>query len=950
MWKKSLISLFAMFGIFFISSCALNWDKSSRNISLINITSFRLDNLYSGTIAGRYIAVVVPKGTSVKAMVPEIKYTGASISPDTGVAQDFTQPVIYTVLGPISATQPEPSSEDYTVIVVEETEIRNDVVSGGGTPEQLSSSNDILVFAMDDQLCSTANSENEIVCSVSFSTDVTTISPVVIVSSKATISPASGQSTDFSSGAVDYTVTAEDGSIKMYSVSVRVSTPTDKDILAFRIGSSAGIIDEGVEPATITLTVPYDTDVETLTPIITKTGVSVSPESGVSHDFTSPVDFTVTAQDTSTKIYRVTVTKSTPPASIPEMSPASGMYASDQSVTITSSDSADIYYTIDGTTPAVGVGSTAHYTTAIPVAGDGTFKTIKAIAVKSGMTTSSVVSNSYSINYAAVSMPTMSLASGTYSSDQSVTITSSDSADIYYTIDGTTPAVGVGSTARYTTAIPVAGDGTFKTIKVIAVKSGMTTSSVVSNSYSINYAAVSMPTMSLASGTYSSDQSVTISTTTASADIYYTIDGTTPTTSKTHYTGDAISVAGDGTFKTIKAIAVKSGMTNSSVATSTYTILYSEVSSAPTISPASGSYFSAFNVTITSANPSADIYYTTDNSTPTEGGGSSTHYTVPIPVSGNTAVTIKAKAFYSSHNITSSVATASYTLFVAGGSTAFDMGGVSFNMIGVPGGLTTLTGTTDNGTATVANAYQIGQTEVTYNLWRVVRVWAQANKGYTFGNLGREGSTGTIGAAPITTGQPATMISWRDAMVWMNALTEYYNATNGSDPDYTCAYYQSDGTTPIRISTTSTTITASTPGSQDAPYVLTGATGFRLPSSNEWELAARYKDGTNWTPGSYASGATAAYTDVTATGLVAWHSVSATHVVQIKAANALSLYDMSGNVWEWNFDWYTSGSYRVIRGGDWLDGADYVRVGLAYNSIPYTTRYDIGFRVARTTP
>ena len=61
---------------------------------------------------------------------------------------------------------------------------------------------------------------------------------------------------------------------------------------------------------TITLTVPYGTDMENLTPAITHTGVSVSPPAGVPNDFSEPnVEYTVTAANGSTKTYRVTVTE-----------------------------------------------------------------------------------------------------------------------------------------------------------------------------------------------------------------------------------------------------------------------------------------------------------------------------------------------------------------------------------------------------------------------------------------------------------------------------------------------------------------------------------------------------------------------------------------------------------------------------------------------------------------
>ena len=79
---------------------------------------------------------------------------------------------------------------------------------------------------------------------------------------------------------------------------------------------------------------------------------------------------------------------------------------------------------------------------------------------------------------------------------------------------------------------------------------------------------VATPTANPAAGTYTTGQSVTLSTTTDGASIYYTTDDTTPTTSSTQYTG-AIAV---NTTTTIKAIAVKAYWTDSDMLTATYTI------------------------------------------------------------------------------------------------------------------------------------------------------------------------------------------------------------------------------------------------------------------------------------------------------------------------------------------------------------------------------------------
>ncbi|MES0488965.1 MAG: hypothetical protein ABUK01_03175 [Leptospirales bacterium] len=99
------------------------------------------------------------------------------------------------------------------------------------------------------------------------------------------------------------------------------------------------------------------------------------------------------------------------------------------------------------------------------------------------------------------------------------------------------------------------------------------------------------------------------------------------------------------------------------------------------------------------------------------------------------------------------------------------VGSVNFNMIYVPGGLTTPTAEDDSTTATVANAYEVGETEVTYELWSAVYAWATAGAGgatgegsYTFENPGHQGSilNGCARASVGTNQQPVTCMNWRD--------------------------------------------------------------------------------------------------------------------------------------------------------------------------------------------
>ncbi|HTV15619.1 MAG TPA: chitobiase/beta-hexosaminidase C-terminal domain-containing protein [Acidobacteriaceae bacterium] len=161
--------------------------------------------------------------------------------------------------------------------------------------------------------------------------------------------------------------------------------------------------------------------------------------------------------------------------------------------------------------------------------------------------------------------PGFSPAPGTYTAAQSVSLTDSTAgASIYYTTDGSAPSTG---SSLYSSASPISVSAT-TTVKAIAVASGYNNSDVASGTYTINLPAAATPTFSPLPGTYSAAQSVTLADITTGASIYYTTDGTTPTTSSTLYSA-AISVS---STTTIEAIAVATGFTQSAVATGTFTI------------------------------------------------------------------------------------------------------------------------------------------------------------------------------------------------------------------------------------------------------------------------------------------------------------------------------------------------------------------------------------------
>ncbi len=258
------------------------------------------------------------------------------------------------------------------------------------------------------------------------------------------------------------------------------------------------------------------------------------------------------------------------PVGTPRFTPTSGTYSIDQIITIeVTTPGAKIYYTTDESTPTT---SSTLYSSPVSIAGNGTAMTIKAIAVKSGMHNSEIATAKYIINYNQVSTPQFDPLSGSYDSDKLVTITSATpGASIYYTTDESIPTT---SSTLYESPISITGDGTTMTIKTIAVKEGMKDSTVATAEYTITYPPqVKAPKFSVPSGTYTTDQNVEISNAITDAIIYYTTDGSTPTTSsEVYYT--PIVISGKGTDMTIKAFALKLGMIDSPVAEANYSIRY----------------------------------------------------------------------------------------------------------------------------------------------------------------------------------------------------------------------------------------------------------------------------------------------------------------------------------------------------------------------------------------
>src|SRR5207302_2580376 len=130
-----------------------------------------------------------------------------------------------------------------------------------------------------------------------------------------------------------------------------------------------------------------------------------------------------------------------------------------------------------------------------------------------------------------------------------------------YTTNGATPTT---ASTKYADPFTLT---TTSTVRAIAAGTGLLQSPEASATYIFSTQTL-MPAFNPGPGSYTAVQSVTISTLTPNATIYYTTDGTTPTTSSTTYTGP-ISV---GVTETLSAIAVASGLSNSPVVRGLYTI------------------------------------------------------------------------------------------------------------------------------------------------------------------------------------------------------------------------------------------------------------------------------------------------------------------------------------------------------------------------------------------
>ncbi len=282
------------------------------------------------------------------------------------------------------------------------------------------------------------------------------------------------------------------------------------------------------------------------------------------------------------------------------------------------------------------------------------------------------------------------------------------------------------------------------------------------------------------------------------------------------------------------------------------------------------------------------------------------------------------------------------------------------------------TGEFIDGRTVTISPFFIAATEVSYGLWSDVRGWAK-NNGYFLG----------MGENPGDPNCPVVKVEWQDVIIWCNAYTsmkvakakEAIKIAREKGLVITEEIKQASQMKPVYYDREGGEVLTDKNKVNNSIYMDKMAKGFRLPTSVEWEYAARYQgdDKTNavklgeayFTKLDSLSGATANLENQQASDAVAWYSANSggmVHPVAQKRPNYLGLYDMSGNVNEWLFTQDAlpeKGVYedpilpfvnarRLCRGGNWNSSQQYMPLGFLDYWTDDNENPNVGFRLVQS--
>ena len=264
--------------------------------------------------AAKTIAVTLPIGTPVTALVANFTTTGVNVKIGTATQvsyatqNNFTSPVAYIVTDGNAATV------TYTVTV-------NFAASSAKAITAFS----FVGFPLNPGVINDVTTPKTIAVTLPFGTDVTALVATFTHTGASvkigTATQVSGTTSNTFTSAKDYTVTAANGTTAIYTVTVTVAASSAKAITAFSFAGftgNAGVITGAASPFAIAVTLPNGTPVTALVANFTTTGASVKigttvqTSGATSNDFTTAKAYIVTAADNSTAVYDVTVTVAAP--------------------------------------------------------------------------------------------------------------------------------------------------------------------------------------------------------------------------------------------------------------------------------------------------------------------------------------------------------------------------------------------------------------------------------------------------------------------------------------------------------------------------------------------------------------------------------------------------------------------------------------------------------------